>query len=290
MVWLYVPDMEDLKSPSSEFSQHTEPFVMWRGKPLLPNTLSKRWKKGGWVTRLSGLMCEPLTVSLGVERWISSLEVSRVNPIQVLESNWPKEIQETYGTISSELLGRCDQASYSLKTFQASLNGDLNKLSLTSINSGMMLRGVLSQLPKLGLHIKESDGFSSVFPTPVASDGKRSNDTYGGGNLTLKGAVKLMPTPTTQGNASLAGQYNKNTGTTLAGYAQMFPTPTTGEAKYRLKGNSQASNCLAVLAKKGALTDGTDHLTHGGKLNPQWVAWLMGLPIGWINSEYWGTE
>lgn len=260
MVWLYVPDMEDLNSPSSEFSQHTEPFVMWRGKPLQPNTLSKKWKKGGFIKRLSGLTCEPLTVSRGVEKLISSLPVSHVNPIQVLASNWPKEIQEIYGTTSSELLGKCDQASYSLKTCQASLNGDLIKLSLTSINWGILVRGVLWRLPKLEPCTKGSDGFSSVFPTPVASDGKRTNDTYGAGNLTLKGAVKLMP------------------------------TPTTGDLKYRLKGNSQSSRCLPALAKKGELTDGADRFIPGGKLNPDWVAWLMGLPIGWINSEYWETE
>lgn len=261
MVWLYVPDMEDLSSPSSEFSQNTEPFVMWRGKPLSPNTLSKKWKKGGWITRLSGLMCEPLTVSRGVERWISSLEVSHVNPIQVLESNWPKMIRETYGRISSESLGKCYQDSYSLKMFQASLNGDLKKLSLTSINSGMMLHGVLWQLPKLGLHIKENDGFSSVFPTP-----------------------------TTQGNACVAGQYNKNTGTTLAGYARMFPTPIAREPN-EVGGSMERHRKLN--RENDTLTrriSGEEGLTHGGKLNPQWVAWLMGLPIGWINSEYWETE
>ena len=290
MVWLYVPDMEDLSSPLNESFQHTEPFVMWRGKPLSPNTLSKKWKKGGWITRLSGLTCEHLTVSRGVERWISSLEVSHVNPIQVLESKWPKMIRETYGTISSESLGRCDQPSYSLKMFQASLNGDLNKLSLTSIKSGMMLHGVLWQLPKLVRPIKEKGGSSLAFPTPVASDGMRMNETYGAGNLTLKGAAKLFPTPTTQGNASVAGQYNKNTGTTLAGYARMFPTPIAREPN-ELGGSMERHRKLN--RENDTLTrriSGEEGLTHGGRLNPQWVAWLMGLPIGWINSEYWETE
>lgn len=290
MVWLYVLDMEGLNLDLNESLMNTEPFVMLRGKPLRSATLSKKWKKGGWITRLSGLMCEPSTANRGVERWISSLEDSHVNPTQVLENKWGKMTKETYGLILSESLGKCDLVSYSLKTSQASLSGDLLKFSSTLPNWGIMLHGVLWEQMKQVRHIEEKGGsylpliptptsqgniqmkgqyskkggttlggYARMFPTPVKSDGIRENLTYGAGNLTLKGAV-------------------------------MFPTPTTGESKYRLQGNSQASKCLAALAKKGELTNGKECLDHGGKLNPQWVAWLMGLPIGWINSDYWGTE
>jgi len=56
-------------------------------------------------------------------------------------------------------------------------------------------------------------------------------------------------------------------------HPEMFPTPTTSENKYRLTRNSQASNCLEAKARKG-------ELSKPGQLNPEWVEWLMGFPIG----------
>jgi hypothetical protein len=260
MVWLYVPDMEGLNSDLNECLLNTELFVMSRGNSLRPNTLLKKWKKGGWINRLSGLTLKPSMASHGVEKWISSLEDSHANPIQLLENKWAKEIRETCGPILSESLGKCDQDSYSLRMFQMSLKCDLIPLSLTSTKSGLMLHGVLWGLPMLARPIKENAGFYLE--------------------------SEMIPTPTTQGNAQVAGQYDKRTGTTLAGYARMFPTPRAREDK-ELNGSMERHKKLG--RERETLTrqiSGEAGLSHGGRLNPQWVAWLMGLPIGWINLDY----
>ena len=316
MCWLYVPDMEASNWDLNKSLMESKPFALWRGNALQPNTLSKKWTKEPFMMRLSGLTLEPSKANLGVEKWILLQEDSHANPIQVLASNWPIKTHGTFGPISSELLGKCDQDSYSLKTFQASLNGDLTKLCLTSINWGILVHGVLSRLPTLEPCTEGNVGSSLVFET--------------------------IPTPTTQGNAQVAGQYDKRTGTTLAGWARAaekenWPTPTTkgwghaaeGQVRNILKKvaqgtltmeeansmmnldltkhrtfkkmfptpmarePSEANNSLKIYKEKGREKDtltrvisGEEGLTHGGRLNPQWVAWLMGLPIGWINSEY----
>ena len=54
----------------------------------------------------------------------------------------------------------------------------------------------------------------------------------------------------------------------------MFPTPTNSEHKYRLKGNSQSSQCLEAQSRKV-----------GGRLNPQFVQFLMGYPMNWTKIE-----
>jgi hypothetical protein len=54
----------------------------------------------------------------------------------------------------------------------------------------------------------------------------------------------------------------------------IYPTPTNSEHKYRLKGNSQASKCLEAQSRKA-----------GGKLNPNFVEFLMGYPTGWTKIE-----
>jgi hypothetical protein len=80
--------------------------------------------------------------------------------------------------------------------------------------------------------------------------------------------------------------------------AKNWPTVTVGEEKYRIKGNSQASKCLSAMAVRGELgpQDQANLKTSGknqgsqGKLNPNWVEHLMGLPVGWTDLGSWETE
>jgi hypothetical protein len=80
--------------------------------------------------------------------------------------------------------------------------------------------------------------------------------------------------------------------------AKNWPTVTVGEEKYRIKGNSQASKCLSAMAVRGELghPDQANPNTNGknqesqGKLNPDWVEHLMGLPVGWTDLGSWETE
>ena len=55
---------------------------------------------------------------------------------------------------------------------------------------------------------------------------------------------------------------------------KMLPTPTTSEHKYRLKGNTQASNCLEARARKT-----------GGKLSANFTEYLMGYNMDWTKIE-----
>jgi hypothetical protein len=362
MAWLYVPDMEGLNSELNEFYQDQEPFVMWRGNVLPFNTLSKKWKKVPWMQRLSGLTSKPSTASLGVEKWIGSVEDSHANPIQLLENNWEKQTLATSGRILSESLGKCDQDSYSLKMFQTSLKCDLIPLSLTSTNWGMMLHGVLWRLPTLVPPTVEEDGsawpsFATptvmdagewtkirkvakeslaqgkwrginlrtsaiMIPTPNAADGMRTNSVHQRGNLTLKGYAEKWPTPTAMsGGQGIAPSHVKGTHGINLGAAvklkEMFPIPGASDAiksgNYKPGTKKQSQKSLVALAKANFPTpaardwkgpyprknggglpdlvekwkkDGEEALKNSGRLNPQWVAWLMGLPIGWINSEY----
>ena len=99
--------------------------------------------------------------------------------------------------------------------------------------------------------------------------------------------------------------------------AAMFPTPTASEHKCRLRGNTQQSKSLGALAKKGLLptpnardwkdsgaTQGnrkspnlgtvahqmTPGTVVGGSLNPTWVEWLMGWPLGWTDCAALATD
>ena len=113
--------------------------------------------------------------------------------------------------------------------------------------------------------------------------------TYG---ANLSDQVRHWPTPTATDNGHGMDRNNPRgiqQGNALAtavvwNAKGWWPTPTTGEEKYRLKGDSQASKCLEAKARKGELA------TVSGKLNPDWVEWLMGVPTGWTELGSWGTE
>ena len=59
----------------------------------------------------------------------------------------------------------------------------------------------------------------------------------------------------------------------------LWPTPLASDSHYRLQGSSQAANNLQAMARRGELSPET------GKLNPTWVEWLMGFPIGWTDLK-----
>ena len=90
MSWLYVPASEAsnsaCNSPTIIGERLSEASVTWRGKQEQPQAWSRRWKRGGFITRLSGLTLEPSTAQLGVDAWISSLRATRARATASPES------------------------------------------------------------------------------------------------------------------------------------------------------------------------------------------------------------
>jgi len=159
-----------------------------------------------------------------------------------------------------------------------------------------MRGGDAFELPMSAHPIEGNDSLS--WPTPAASDGSRgptntvriennrfvriSNTTGTKFGATLTAAVKMWPTPRAnkvQPNMSenLAARNKGNLEEAVA--KEMFPTPMTPRphdtentvGKY-IESQRQ-KNLLHAVAKEG------------GQLNPTWVEWLMGFPLGWTDLE-----
>ncbi|WP_147401687.1 hypothetical protein [Acutalibacter sp. 1XD8-33] len=67
--------------------------------------------------------------------------------------------------------------------------------------------------------------------------------------------------------------------------ALMYPTPTTGAG---LCGGSGNYHQLKKLEAAGEITEEERRnmaQRNGGQLNPDWVEWLQGFPIGWTEVE-----
>lgn len=107
--------------------------------------------------------------------------------------------------------------------------------------------------PTAELPTAESD--SGLWPTPVADDTGSRKAKYAQGGTPLSLAVKLYPTPT-------AG--NDKSGGYLAEW-----------------GGSGARKTMSELVPPEEMF---------GPLNPEWVEWLMGWPIGWTDLKPLGTD
>lgn len=82
----------------------------------------------------------------------------------------------------------------------------------------------------------------------------------------------LWPTPTVCGNYNRKGA-SKTSGDGLATAVKIWPTPTAHNAK-ECNAPSESERNTPTLASQA-----------GGKLNPNWVEWLMAWPIGWTALE-----
>jgi len=104
--------------------------------------------------------------------------------------------------------------------------------------------------------------------------------------LTLTGAAKMWPTPKasdctgTGPVGSKSAEHDRKHGN-LKGVV-MYPTPTGA----RLCGGAHAAQALDKLQEAEEITSEEKKSMkngNGGQLNPMWVEWLMGFPIGWTD-------
>lgn len=75
----------------------------------------------------------------------------------------------------------------------------------------------------------------------------------------------------------------------LSQAVKMFPTPTATDYKGAYTKESMVSSGgidrAGLLRNVGHMDDPDYKAAVGGQLNPDWVEWLMGWPIGWTSME-----
>jgi hypothetical protein len=119
------------------------------------------------------------------------------------------------------------------------------------------------------------------FPTPQSRDYKGpSGRSMKGQEKDLPSIVEKFPTPTATERSGINPKTGRGGG--LYKFIQKFPTPTARDYKGARK--------LETLKKKGrnpktnSLPDSVEG-KHIGRLNPTWVEWLMGFPLGWTDLK-----
>ncbi len=167
---------------------------------------------------------------------------------------------QDYGQSTPELLASYDRATSSWRTSQLCLDGDLSEFLETWPRSGLMRSGIAYRLPPLVPLTVETD--SGLLPTPVAKDDGKTYEAH----MAMKARMPGGP---------------RGTCTSLAVMARggMWPTPSAHDNRDRGNRSMPAIQRRESLGKQLMLSMVVD--PNSGALNPTWVEWLMGFPLGW---------
>jgi hypothetical protein len=246
----------------------------------------------------SGMILQHLMADLGKGELISFPGGSRVKTFQQQEKALASRGNgQDSGEKWQGWLTKYDPDLCLWKTPQCSLLEDYIEFSETFPAWGTMRDGACwgLMMPEQGT---EESG-SGFLPTPTSSDascgavlnentkmiqlksGKLRKISNNGvsGSIGLARTVKLWPTPTTrdykdgQADRFREGKLQLDTvGRAVMHHEKNYPTPTATDS---IKGGN-------VSPRPGAM--GLSETT-GGQLNPDWVEWLMGWPIGWSSLQ-----
>jgi hypothetical protein len=225
----------------------------------------------------SGTMCKPSMETRGEEKLISSAEDSHAKTYQQQEKEQElKDQDQVCGNTWRESSVKFDLDTLSWKTHQCLWEEDLLPSSLTLPKWGMMRSGALLERIMSPLLIDETE--FGLWPTPC------TNGMNGGSN-SRKAAKKrgMWPTPRAQEPGRTTEGYGRGLAELIEGKTQIpkrYPTPTCHNAK-ECDSPAEANRNTPTLC----------HVARGGDktqpkhLNPTWVEWLMGWPLGWTDLK-----
>ena len=212
---------------------------------------------------------KPLTESRGEELLTLYLEGFHAKTLVPQEKG--QELTESVAECGEKWRGsfaKWSQDSYSWKTHQCSLLGDLDEFSEIWPRWGLMRHGECWEQQTLEQTIRGTE--SGLSPNGVDSFHTPNTTGLDGGSNSRKALKKKMeqwPTPCLPGNGGTNGK------TKLKKMLAQYPTPTCHNAK---EGDYPAEHARRTPSLA----------THaGGKLNPMWVEWLMGWPLGWTDLK-----
>jgi hypothetical protein len=234
-------------------------------------------------SRLSrfGMMFKPLTESRGEEL----LMLFRADfPVKTYPlqggGKASKESGQECGERWHGLLAKYDPDTHSLKTVQCSLLEDLNESLQTWPRWGLMQDGVCWEQTMLALPTKEKE--SGYWLTPSTVDiAIRSRESM---IKRLEYRKKLGRNGVGAGCLSEQVEWS-GTGNPI-GYMtaeKLFPTPTTRD--YKGARTPEAMKKTGRNPMTNSLPDAVENQGEDGKLNPMWVEWLMGWPLGWTELK-----
>lgn len=322
---IYAQDMVELNEDLNSLASMCEQSLMWRSKPSQSTTWLKRRKQNKWIQHLFSLMLKPSHSESFIEKYTASLEVIPVNRSVVPVREPEQLTLDTFGLSSEQESNSASQTGvYSRMLKDISLKGSY-KSSLIWKKWAMELRSDYSQRKKLARHTEGNESLSwptikardwkgschtenyhqKDLNYMVEKHGQLDQDsssTTGNRQECANDYKKVRMIPTRKGDqlrpetsqeywtrideyeekhgfwptASVCGNHNRkgaseNSGDGLSTAAKNWTTPCAADTGDRKKKYSQGGSALSYQAK--------------GRLNPDWVCTLMGVPVGWVTPD-----
>jgi len=207
----------------------------------------------------SGTTSTPLTERPGEAQltFLQEDSLAKTSVRRVKEQELAESVRD-YGRNMRDSLERCGLDLSLPKTHLCFALGDLELSSKIWPRWGIMLDGELSELGMSVRHINETECGS--WRTPMASEWK---DMSCANQIYLQDQV-------------------------LGRKGQTWPTPCTRDYKGGRKPDTLAAKGRT---ETNSLPDKMNSVMgYGGQLNPTWVEWLMGWPLGWTDLKPLGTD
>lgn len=265
--------------------------ISWDGEQCaqlnVKPTPHKFWRNDKMMefSRLSqfGLTCSLLTENHGEELLMLYLADFHARTLaQQEKAQVSTVLDQACGLKWLELLVKYDLDSCSWRTHQCLFPEDLPESSVTLPKWGMTRNGHVFQHPILERPINETD--FGLLPTPTVRDSrsKTSPADFRRNSPGLEIMAQTWPTPKAS-DWNKRGNVSAHPRNGLTGAVMNFPTPTASDA------TKWSNQSLAERQAKGQQvrlnTAVSPQGGNGGRLNPDWVEWLMGWPIGWTDLK-----
>jgi hypothetical protein len=167
------------------------------------------------------------------------------------------------GANTTDSLANYDPATSSWRTSQRCLVEGWAPYSETWPRSGMTRSGTAYRLPTLVPLTGETESGSR--PTPSA---------------------QWLNEPTLEHTQHRANTMTR--GLPLSQVVRLYPTPSASDNRDR--GNMSTPAIKRRIAKGKQVMLSMSVSETSGRLNPTWVEWLMGFPLGWTVLKHWATR
>lgn len=310
MTWIYLPTFHSSQELVGLISEPTTPDTSARSAMLsstdtLKPSSSPGCETDNLTTRPFGTTSKPSTEGHGGGWTLSAADsLAKMFPTLANVLEWVRELGLDFGDSSIESFAKLNPDSSWSKMFsgysQLTMDGGSELFSETWPRRGTMRSGSCFRPPMSEHRIEESA--SGLWPTPKSSpsgpDFARMNREGSGGDDLVTAVErerrKKWPTPRAEDSQCAGIRHSRGTADTLYAAVLVDQGAEIGKARFATpksrdwKGQSQRG----IHAPMDALgnMDRGDGRPIGGQLNPPWVEWLMGWPLGWTVLDFAGME